>query len=86
MRIQSIWIMQSKENIFPQNLKVNGQKSFICCNNSPLGIRVVGKGSWKVLNWKGQNEIRKIEVVKFEPKLASSWRSWKARAEVEKYN
>ena len=35
------------------------------------GIRVVGKGSWKVLSWKVQIEIGKIEVGKFEPKLES---------------
>ena len=30
-----------------------------------LGIRVVGKGSWKVLSWKARHEIGKNEVGKF---------------------
>ena len=40
--------------------------------NTAQGIREVGKGSWKVLSWKVQNEIGKIEVGKFEPKLEST--------------
>jgi len=40
--------------------------------------------SCKVLGWKGQNEIGKIGVGKFEPKLKSSWRSWKVRDKVGK--
>ena len=38
--------------------------------------------SWKVLSLKVRNEIGKIEVGKFEPKLESSWRSWEVRDEV----
>ena len=38
--------------------------------------------SWKIISWKVQNEIGKIEVGKFEPKLESSWRSWEVRDEV----
>ena len=33
--------------------------------------------SWKTLNWKIRNEIWKIEVGKFGPKLEISRRSWK---------
>ena len=41
--------------------------------------------SWKVLSWKVENEFGKIEVEKFEPKLESSWRSWKVRGEAGKF-
>ena len=45
--------------------------------------------SWKgqlerTRSWKVQNEIGKIEVGKFEPKLVSSQRTWKVRGEVGK--
>ena len=34
--------------------------------------------------WKVQNEIGKIEVGKFDPKLESSWQRWKVRGEFGK--
>ena len=40
--------------------------------------------NWNILSWRVQNEIGKIEVGKVEPKLESSWRSLKVRAEVGK--
>ena len=54
-----------------------------------LGIHVVGKESckktrsWKVLSWKVRNEIGKIKVGKFGPKLQSSRRSWKVQLKLE---
>ena len=34
---------------------------------------------------KVRNEIGKIEVGKFEPKLEGSWRNWKVRGEVGEF-
>ena len=53
-------------------------------------VKAVGKkreaGNFKLetLSWKVRNEMKKNEVGKFEPKLESSWQSWKVRGEFGK--